>query len=67
MQDTLHFYKKVLISRNWQVYSKQGKKQKTKNPPFTFEECFFHSGNGLTGKRTLQTEHWAEKSGICSA
>lgn len=27
MQGILHFYKKVLISRNWQVYSKQQKKK----------------------------------------
>lgn len=35
MQGILHFYKKVLISRNWQVYSKQQEKK-----TFTFEECF---------------------------
>lgn len=38
MQGILHFYKKVHISRNWQVYSKQQKKKHKKT--FTFEECF---------------------------
>lgn len=61
MQDTLHVCKKVLISRNRQVYSKAAGKKR----PF-FEACF--STEGRPEERVSpQTECWAEESGNHSA